>query len=80
MIGNEWGPLIINSEEEFNITESLISLLGLCVSHAPLVGGSIIRMGVNYYENPEFYFPNNSGKCKSSITMLILLPYINNCC
>ena len=80
MNGNEWGPVIINSEEEFNLTASLNSLLGLCGYEPPLVGGSTNTTYIDYFQTPELYFPNNSGKCKNTITMLILLPQINNFC
>ena len=74
MNGNEWGPVVINSEEEFNITLSISSLLGICgLGNVPLVGGSINQSAVFYHQDPELYFPNNLGKCKNAFTMLILL-------
>ena len=64
MIGPGWGPVLINSEEEYNITRGL----HLCSRGIqPLVGGTINLIVVDYYKEPELYFPNNSGKCKSNI-------------
>ena len=65
MISTQWAPVIINSEEEFNITTKLNSPT-VC-REVPLVGGSINVSSVLYYQTPELYFPNNSGKCKNTV-------------
>ena len=85
MIGTEWAPLIINSEEEFNITVALHSS-GNCSNYNrttftgndpfPLVGGSTNETAVYYYETPELYFPNNSGKFKNHYNRVNSLNHI----
>ena len=73
VIGTEWAPVIIDSEEEFNIARNLRQDLKIC-TESPLVGGSInVPIVHNYYETPELYFPNNSGKCKNTVSMQIVV-------
>ena len=66
VLGDNWGPLIINSEEEYNTTVLTMEYevaRNDCYFGSALIGGSsdIRRDSLNYFEQPERYFPNESG-------------------
>ena len=64
-LGDNWGPLIINSEEEYNTSVQTMEYevdRSRCTGPAAFIGGSIARFSIiNYYEDPERYLPNESG-------------------
>ena len=63
-LGDNWGPLIINSEEEYNTTVLTVEddvVRNDCFTGLALIGGSITSDRLNYFEQPERYFPNGSG-------------------
>ena len=73
-LGPDWGPFIIDSEEEFEELKT-VSLPGC--RELPLIGGSTNNTSLvfNYTQQPELYFPNNSGNC----TDICLVPQPYRC-
>ena len=67
MLGNQWGPLIINSIEELNV--SIVTnedpAANNCNMRNALIGGRTnATTSFSYFDRPSLYIPNNTGKNK----------------
>ena len=64
-LGAEWGPIILNSQEELNISTEAIKAdaLNNCARYRVLIGGrSNNSDNWNMFSVPSYYIPNNGGK------------------
>ena len=63
-LGDEWSPMILNSQEEMNITivTNPDPVIRQCRRQRVVIGGRTNNSLLwSYFHDPHFYIPNNGG-------------------